>query len=281
MTHNIEHGNANHQLYAQKHKSTYDALITTRVMYDMARVRRENLVSIFNDLKGCYDRVRPALNTITTRRMGLPKGHAVCHAKVLRLMKHRIRTGFGISEESIFWTEFQNLGGIGQGNGAGPISWHSHCLVLVIAYKIMTNERVVFTNPDSSKKFIQWLVGYVDDNTLLTKLNEKEFSPNAHPELIKKAKICLEIWQCLIHITGGELEREKSCLSMIAWKEAKGKEVLITKEESSEAFSLQSVRYPGSEVNIQRNDVHKGERILGVRLSLDGNDLHKFQHRKD
>lgn len=101
MTHNRKHGNVNEQLYAHKNKSTYDALITTRAMYDMARIRRENLISIFNDLKGCYDRVRPALNTITTRRMGLPKGHAVCHAKVLQLMKHRIRTGFGISSDSI------------------------------------------------------------------------------------------------------------------------------------------------------------------------------------
>ena len=36
MTHDREHVNVNDQLYAQKYKSTYDALITT--MYDMARV---------------------------------------------------------------------------------------------------------------------------------------------------------------------------------------------------------------------------------------------------
>ena len=148
----MEHGNTNHQLYAQKTKSTYDALITSRVMYDLARVRRENLISIFNDLKGNYDRVRPSLNTITTMRMGLPKGHAVCHAKVLRLMEHRIRTGFGISEGHIVWSIIQNLGGIGQGNGAGPPRWHSHCLVLAIAYEVMTDEQVEFKCPNSTTK---------------------------------------------------------------------------------------------------------------------------------
>ena len=52
MDFNRLHGNSNHQLYAQKTKSMYDALITSRVMYDLARVKRENLISIFNNLKG-------------------------------------------------------------------------------------------------------------------------------------------------------------------------------------------------------------------------------------
>ena len=67
----------------------------------MARHQRDYIVSIFNHLKGCYDRVRPAVNTITTRRMGLPKNIAVCHAATLRNMRHYIRTGFGISDRYI------------------------------------------------------------------------------------------------------------------------------------------------------------------------------------
>ena len=125
----------------------------------------------------------------------------------------------------------------------------------------MTNERVVFTNPDSTKKFIQWIVGYVDDNTLLTQIEGDRFLPNATKKLIEKAKRCLEIWQCLVHITGGELELEKSCLSMISWKETKGKEQLCTIEDSPEELKIQSVKYPGLEVQMQRNEVNKGERI--------------------
>ena len=134
MTHNRDHGVTSPQLFAQKTKSTYDTLITSCSIYDMARVRRENLVSVFNNLKGCYDRIRPSLNSITTRRMGLPAEHAICHARVLRQMRHQIRTGFGISEDYIEWSEEENIGGIGQGNGGGPPSWHSHMLLLEIAY---------------------------------------------------------------------------------------------------------------------------------------------------
>ena len=168
----------------------------------------------------------------------MPAGYATCHAKVLRLIEHRIQTGFGISKDSISWSLIQNLGGLGQGNGAGPPSWHSHCLVLTVAYELMTDERVNFNNPTSEKKFVQWLVGYVDDNTLLTQLQGDDFQPNAAPELMAKAQKCLEVWQCLIHITGGELELEKSCIAMITWKEAKGKELLCTMEDTPGTVSM-------------------------------------------
>ena len=84
MYHANEHRINDKQLYgSRKGVSAHDAVLTTRLIYDMARMTRTNIVSIFNDLKGNYDRVRPSLNTITTRRMGLPCGPAVCHAMAL------------------------------------------------------------------------------------------------------------------------------------------------------------------------------------------------------
>ena len=102
--------------------NTYDALITTRVIYDMARVQRAYIISLFNDSKGNYGCIQPSLNTITTCRMGLPKNIAICHTKALREMEHVFRTGFVLSEGSIKWNETDNPGGIGQGHGAGPVS---------------------------------------------------------------------------------------------------------------------------------------------------------------
>ena len=100
MQHSELHGINGHQLYgSRKGECPYDALITVRVIYDMARTQRNYIISLFNDLKGAYDRVRPVLNTVTTMRGGLSKEDAVCHALALRKMKHHIRTGFGISEE--------------------------------------------------------------------------------------------------------------------------------------------------------------------------------------
>ena len=56
MGHSEKHGLNGNQLYgSRKGKSTYEALITVRVIHDMARTQRNYLVSIFNDLKGCYE----------------------------------------------------------------------------------------------------------------------------------------------------------------------------------------------------------------------------------
>ena len=91
MNHGEEHGLNGHQPYGSRRgNSTYDALITVRIIYDMAQLQRDYIVSIFNDLKWCYDRVCPALNTITTRIIGLPKSVAVCHTTPLRKMQHFI-----------------------------------------------------------------------------------------------------------------------------------------------------------------------------------------------
>ena len=133
--------------------STYNALITVRVIYDMARAQRDYIVSIFNDLKGCYDRARPTLNTVTTRRMGLPKNVAICHATTLRKMKHQLRTGFGISKEFFQWCDDSNPGGLGQGNGGMCVSCHSYMLVFEKAYKKGTGDKVEYSNPDATRTF--------------------------------------------------------------------------------------------------------------------------------
>ena len=120
MKHCEKHGINGHQLYgSRKGKCAYDALITVRIIYDMARIQRDYIISLFNDLKGAYDRVRPSLNTVTTRRAGLSKEEAICHARALRKMKHFLRTGFGVSAEHLVWDILNNPGGLGQGNGGG------------------------------------------------------------------------------------------------------------------------------------------------------------------
>ena len=192
MGHSEKHGLNGHQLYrSRKGKSTYEALITVRVIYDMARTQRDYLVSIFNDLKGCYDRVRPALNTVATRRIGLPRQLAICHAKTLRDMKHHVRTSFGISKEPIQWDQESNPGGLGQGNGGGCVSWNSQMLILEDAYEATTDQTVDYTNPDDTRKFRQWLVGFVDDNSILFKMENLGYETH-YLKMVENTTNCLE-----------------------------------------------------------------------------------------
>ena len=98
MRHSDKHRLNYRQIFGSlKGKSTYDALATVRMVYDMARTQEYCLIFIRNDLKCNYDRARLGINAITTRWMGLPKNVIVCHAKVLRNMKHSLRKSFRIS----------------------------------------------------------------------------------------------------------------------------------------------------------------------------------------
>ena len=264
MAHSEIYGLNGNQLYkSRKGCLTYEALITVRVIYDMARAQRSYLVSMFNDLKGYYDRVRPALNTVTTRRMGLPRNAAVCHAQTLRKMEHHVKTSFGISEDTLKWCRECNPGGLGQGNGAGCVSWHSHMLVLEEAYEKSTSNTVEFGNPDSMGKFRQWLVGFVDDNSLLFSFKNLGYDEPA-VKLIKEAKNSREKWQRLVHISGGELELTKSSYSVMAWKLAEGKEKLCSIADAPGTLMLRSETYKSMEVEVTRNEVHSAERQLGV-----------------
>ena len=101
MRYSEMHGINSDQLYgSRKQKSAIEALITLRIMYDMARLERLYMVLLFNDLKGCYDCIRPSLSTITMKKMGCPKEAIICQAKALQAMQHAIRTSFGVTKSS-------------------------------------------------------------------------------------------------------------------------------------------------------------------------------------
>ena len=107
--------------------------------------------------------------------MGCPEEVAVCDAEALRLMKHAVRTSFGVSQDIIVRDGKNRLGGIGQGSGNGPMSWHSHMLALIDAYEAKVPHRAFFNSPDKSIILEQWLVGFVDDNTILFTLKDAGF----------------------------------------------------------------------------------------------------------
>ena len=63
-------------------------------------------------------------------------------------------------------------------------------LPLEQAYSKEAGQQVNFSNPDSIRKFSQWLIGLVDDNTLLIKLQNLGFDAPVEPHL-EVARACL------------------------------------------------------------------------------------------
>ena len=83
---------------------------------------------LFNNMAGCYDRLRFNLTNITTQRLGMHPKIAQSHNKTLALMIHTVRTANGDSKNSFVANE--EFGGSGQGSGGSPPLCHSQLVVM-------------------------------------------------------------------------------------------------------------------------------------------------------
>ena len=73
---------------------------------------------------------------------------------------------------------------------------------------------------------------------------------NAAEIMLVAFKICRGIWQRLVHITGGELELNKSTYLAMTWKPKGGKEQMCNIHDAPGAVSLGSEKYKGREVEL-------------------------------
>ena len=96
--------------------------------------------------------------------------------------------------------------------------WHSHMLVMMEAYEKKVPYRATFCSPDKSITLEQWLVGFVDDNTIVFTLKDLSFNIDNVTNLFSMADECLATWQKLVVITGGDIELDKSAVSVLAWE---------------------------------------------------------------
>jgi len=72
------------------------------------------------------------------------------------------------------------------------VSWHRHILPLEKAYESETG--VEYVNLDSTRQFSQWSVVFVDDNSILIKMENLGYADSAG-KILKVAKRCLEVCQ--------------------------------------------------------------------------------------
>ena len=92
---------------------------------------------------------------------------------------------------------------------------------LIIAYA-KDSRGFSFKDPGHLLHFLQWVVGYVDDNSLILTFRDGE----PIEEVLQEAQTALASWQKLLQITGGDLALEKCVYSVMGWTHKKGKEVL-------------------------------------------------------
>ena len=160
-----------------------EAMKVLQYMYDNHRLQKRDLIVIFNDAAGCFDRVRPNQAEICSRRVGCPPSLSKTHTKLQQNMRHYIKTSAGVSTGTIQYkntlnqhehtitennnttTRAGNIGGVGQGGGASPIEWLVVLLAMLNAFKVFS-EGAKLIDPNSKYGGKIPVVSFVDDNSI-------------------------------------------------------------------------------------------------------------------
>lgn len=114
-------------------RSTTDALMTKTLLTDLA-IQQQKAATIINlDASKFFDRIYPHVGNIGLRRLGAPKNLCISVNRTQRMMEHRVRTAYGISEKSIQARNEESWSGVGQGSGASSPMWIANQSIMLKA----------------------------------------------------------------------------------------------------------------------------------------------------
>ena len=272
-------------------KTAPEAIVNLQLLFDHNRIWNIPTAILFNDAIGCYDRIVPTICELAMRARGCPKGIAKCHTLTQKGMKHRIRIATGVSEGVIKFSE-DNLtikknnkiltiqgktGGIGQGGGAGPLSWIAVIDIMLEAYRKLCPGAVA-KDPMMLYTICYWLISYVDDNTIVVGFK----GDTTKDVIISTLKSNLRSWRRLLQLTGGDIDVVKSKWCVMIWKYCHTwgtPKIENAKEFRGEVGLISNIKGYEEIQNMERLEPSQAERVLGVRVPLDGNMKIEYKYR--
>ncbi len=230
MVKNAELSNAlNDQQHGSRpRRTTIDALFFARLEKDLIRQTKANSAHMDNDATGCYDRIVTSLGMIASRRLGMPEHAIKCQADTLRNMKYSVKHVYGTSSEEYTGTETEPLFGTGQGSGASPAIWLGLVVILLNSLDRMSEEGKIpgleFADPWDDLH-VKWRVGaFVDDTNqgVLDPLGKLSMD-----DLVEQIRQAGQLWESLLHISGGSLNLAKCSWTLQYWTWISGRPRLL------------------------------------------------------
>ena len=122
--------------------------------------------------------------------------------------------------------------------------------------------------------FLQHIVGYIDDNTIMCNL------PNDTPTdvLLQTATTVLQSWQRLLRHTGGDLSLPKCLFTLVTWVHTKKGDLrMATIAETPGEIIIQNTSTTTE--TIRRVEPNHAERILGVRMAVTAQMKTEYTYR--
>ena len=272
LVRNAENANAlNDQQHGSRpRRMTTDALFLARLEKDLIRQTKTNSAHMDNDATGCYDRIIISLGMMACRRLGMPTNAIRCQAEALQKMKYTVKTMHGLAPLQYNSSDSSPLFGTGQGSGASPAIWLSLVVVLLNALDRMSAEDSIpglsFQDPWGEFS-AAWRVGaFVDDTNQGVLDSSHNLSPEELVEQLRKAG---QMWENLLHISGGSLNLAKCSWTMQFWDWKNGRPFLRPYSSMDPLLLMKSGSNPEEHI-IRRHSNETEVKGLGVYMNFLG-----------
>jgi hypothetical protein len=189
-------------------------------------------------------------------------------------MHHFIRTAFGdstVCHSRASLTSQEVIHGVGQGNGAGPAIW------AVLSSPVLDLLRglgfgVQYTSAISAEHVHLAAYSFVDD----TDLPHASSKVQAASEVLESIQAAVDTWAGSLRATGGALEPRKShwCFIDFHWHHNHPRYKAIANLPGS----VTMIDPSGNRIVLERLEVSKGTKSLGVFVAPDGNSLQQVEY---
>jgi hypothetical protein len=267
---------AEEQYGSRKNRAAIDQCLNRQLSTDIFRQKRITGAFVATDALSCYDRIVHSFASLAMQRVGVPLPPIVSMFNTIADLHHYVRTSFGDSEVSFGGSGWvRPCQTVGQGNGAGPQIWCNVSTPILDAMRA-AGHHVVFqlAMEDGEIKFVGYMFVDDDDNAVTADMSH----PNPAQQAVERMQASLNDWEGGLRVTGGALAPEKCSWYLIHFIWKNGKWQYATVDQVPGDVTIRDK--DGVPQVIQRLNVDKAERTLGVRLAPSGSMKTEFEFRR-
>jgi hypothetical protein len=232
-------------------------------MFETMRLQRLSGAVLYNDAKACYDRVIENLSNLALMKQGLPLQLAKLHSQTFQQIHYYIKHRLGIGNTPHSHRNPKPVYGVGQGSTDAPARWGFVCDPLLEIYKDLTSDAII-KSPLSTIQTNYKIAGFVDDTTTL---QIKHFTAMAY--IILFLQHDTQMWEKLLHTSGGKLEIQKCVFALFEWTcDNWGRPTLKNTKTNSLHIRDSHTRQIATIPQMETSSAYK---YVGVYIAPDGN----------
>lgn len=237
-------------------KQYISAVLNKILQLEIHRNYKEPLAYIENDAVGCYERIMNPLILLTLCQFGVPQTVLWSLAATWAATSQKVKTIYGILDQSYTNSSDYFLYGPEQGSTIGPILW---LLCFLLKYRSLSSSTVgmEFSSVDRTIHAKSKGAAFVDDTGLGCNVSPQSYLDKVLGQQSHEARIVQNLqklsqeWERLLYSTGGALNLSKCFWYLLSWRWSNGMPTIVTKEHDTHKLCFTS----GADVDaVQKED---------------------------